>query len=363
MASVKLDRICKIFPKQVSVVKDVSFEVEEKEFLVLVGPSGCGKTTILRLIAGLEEITSGEIYIGGSRVNDKPPRDRDIAMVFQSYALYPHMNVRENLAFGLKLRHVSRPEIKQRVEEVSSLLGIEKLLNRKPKELSGGERQRVAIGRAIVRKPKVFLMDEPLSNLDAHLRIRMRAELKRLHYQLGITTIYVTHDQTEAMTLGQRIVVLKDGEIQQIASPLTLYKAPLNQFVAGFLGNPPMNFLPVQVMEKENRLLFQGSGMRIPVPPEKEEALRKFQGREILLGIRPEDIRLSSRQDSDNTFEARVELVEPLGAEADLHLTLDQQTLLVRASSSSSVKSGEKSTFSLAPRKIYCFHPTTGTAI
>src|SRR5262245_40867979 len=298
---------------EVHAVKDVNLNIRDKEFVVLVGPSGCGKTTTLRMVAGLEEISGGEIVIGDRVVNDLPPKDRDIAMVFQNYALYPHMTVYDNMAFGLKMRKFPKAEIEKRVQEAADLLGIRELLKRKPRQLSGGQRQRVAVGRAIVRHPQVFLFDEPLSNLDAKLRVQMRVELKRLHDRLETTAIYVTHDQVEAMTLGDRVVVMKDGWIQQVGEPLELYGRPANKFVAGFIGSPAMNFAEGVVGEQGGALTVSNPGLTIPVPPARAERLRAYKGQSVTIGVRPEDIHIAS--DSRTGFDAVVDVVEPLGSE------------------------------------------------
>src|SRR5207302_5753018 len=282
---------------EVHAVKDVNLHIRDKEFVVLVGPSGCGKSITLRMVAGLEEITAGEITIGDRVVNDLPPKDRDIAMVFQNYALYPHMTVYDNMAFGLKMRKFPKPEIAKRVGEAAEILGIQELLKRKPRQLSGGQRQRVAVGRAIVRHPQVFLFDEPLSNLDAKLRVQMRVELKKLHDRLGTTAIYVTHDQVEAMTLGDRVVVMKDGLVQQVGEPLELYNEPANRFVAGFLGSPAMNCATVKVNRNNGAIWAASAGMQIKVPPEFADRLGRYVGQEVTLGIRPEDLHVASAAD------------------------------------------------------------------
>ena len=291
MAQVILENATKIYPGSVVGVKDVTLHIEDKEFLVLVGPSGSGKSTALRLVAGLEDITSGNVYIGGKLVNDIPPKDRDIAMVFQNYALYPHMSVYNNMAFGLKLRRFPRLEIKKRVEDAAKILGIHHLLERKPRALSGGERQRVAVGRAIVRQPKAFLFDEPLSNLDAKLRVEMRAELSKLHHRLQTTMIYVTHDQVEAMTLGDRIAVLNDGTVQQVAEPIDLYDCPQNRFVAGFIGTPPMNFVEGQLQSSAADLWFDAGSIKVRLHGPLKSAVAGYSGKEVALGVRPEDIK------------------------------------------------------------------------
>src|SRR2546427_220939 len=282
---------------EVHAVKDVNLHIRDKEFIVVVGPSGCGKSTTLRMVAGLEEITAGEITIGDRVVNDLPPKDRDIAMVFQNYALYPHMTVYDNMAFGLKMRKFPKVEIQKRVQDAAEILGIQELLKRKPRQLSGGQRQRVAVGRAIVRHPQVFLFDEPLSNLDAKLRVQMRVELKRLHERLETTAIYVTHDQVEAMTLGDRVVVMKDGWIQQVGEPLDLYTKPTNRFVAGFIGSPAMNFVDVAVQGSDNSLTAQGTGIRLAIPPVNASRLGPHKGQRVTLGIRPEDLHIAARGD------------------------------------------------------------------
>ena len=292
MASLSLTNVCKVYPNGFEAVKDFSLEVEDQEFIIFVGPSGCGKSTTLRMIAGLEEISSGELKIDGRVVNDVEPKDRDIAMVFQNYALYPHMTVFDNMAFGLKLRKVPKDEIKKKVEEAAKILDLEKLLDRKPKALSGGQRQRVAMGRAIVRNPKVFLMDEPLSNLDAKLRVQMRSEIASLHNRLKATIIYVTHDQTEAMTLGTRIVVLKDGVIMQVDSPQKLYNEPNNLFVAGFIGSPQMNFIDAVCKVEGERVTLNFEKTSVVLPPAKAKKLIDggYNGKTVVMGIRPEDI-------------------------------------------------------------------------
>src|SRR4051794_36232561 len=292
----------------VHAVKNVNLEIRDREFVVLVGPSGCGKTTTLRMVAGLEDITSGEVSIDGRVVNDLPPMDRDIAMVFQNYALYPHMSVHDNMAFGLKMRKFERPEIERRVRQAAEILGIQALLARKPRQLSGGQRQRVALGRAIVRNPRVFLFDEPLSNLDAALRVQMRVELKRLHERLSTTAIYVTHDQVEAMTLGDRVVVMKDGVVQQVGEPLQLYGKPANRFVASFIGSPAMNFADVTISDSSQGWWAETTGFRIRIPPSRIEALRAHAGEKIVLGVRPEALRLANGGDAaDYSFDSTIE--------------------------------------------------------
>lgn len=332
MANVTLRDLTKSF-KNVLAVNNVNLEIHDKEFLVLVGPSGCGKTTALRLVAGLEEATSGEILIGDRVVNDVSPKDRDIAMVFQNYALYPHMSVYDNMAFGLKLRKVPKDEIRRRVEEAANLLGLKDLLNRKPKQLSGGQRQRVALGRAIVREPKVFLMDEPLSNLDAKLRVQTRAELIKLHRRLGITTIYVTHDQVEAMTMGDRIAVMKDGVVQQLDTPLGLYHNPANMFVAGFIGTPSMNFLDAQLVPNGSGAVVDAGTFKVKVPEDKYDAVKGHIGKPVTFGVRPEDIfdknlKIPIEATPENTVQALVDVMEPMGSIITAYLTVGEHSLV-----------------------------------
>ncbi|HOO21297.1 MAG TPA: sn-glycerol-3-phosphate ABC transporter ATP-binding protein UgpC [Kiritimatiellia bacterium] len=322
MAKVLLENVCKTYPGGVTAVHDASLEIEDREFVVLVGPSGCGKSTTLRMIAGLEEISGGAIYIDGKKVNDVPPKDRDIAMVFQNYALYPHMTVYNNMAFGLKLRKYPKAEIHRRVMEAADILGIADYLERKPKALSGGQRQRVAVGRAIVRKPKAFLFDEPLSNLDAKMRVQMRAEISKLHNRLQSTMIYVTHDQIEAMTMGDRIVVMKDGWIQQVATPLDLYNRPVNQFVAGFIGSPPMNFFPGTVRRTGEGLVFDEGTFQAAIPEPAAAKLAAREGEALVMGVRPEDVdecEAVPGGEPARGVRATVEMIEMMGAE--IHLT------------------------------------------
>src|SRR6188474_2090590 len=315
MGQVVLKAINKFYDS-VHAVKDVNLQIRDKEFVVFVGPSGCGKTTTLRMIAGLEAISAGDISIDGQVINDLAPMDRDIAMVFQNYALYPHMSVYDNMAFGLKMRKFGRAEIAKRVKEAADILGIGELLKRKPRQLSGGQRQRVALGRAIVRHPRVFLFDEPLSNLDAKLRVQMRVELKKLHLRLGTTAIYVTHDQVEAMTLGDRVVVMKDGWVQQVGEPLELYNTPANKFVAGFIGSPAMNFASVKVTEANGAVVAENKGLRIKLPDEIAQRVRAHSSRDVTLGIRPEDLTVAGAGNSDDpSFDAVIEVVEQLGSE------------------------------------------------
>jgi multiple sugar transport system ATP-binding protein len=333
VASVRLENVKKVFVGGVVAVQDINISVQDKEFAVLVGPSGCGKTTTLRMIAGLEEATEGGIYIGDKLVNDVPPKDRDIAMVFQNYALYPHMTVYDNMSFGLKLRKYPKQEIKERVQEAAQILGIEDLLDRKPKALSGGQRQRVAVGRAIVRKPKVFLFDEPLSNLDAKLRVQMRTEISKLHQRLEATIVYVTHDQIEAMTMGDRIVVMKDGVIQQTSAPLDLYNHPQNKFVAGFIGSPAMNFFDGRI-EADDGLVFieTGGGLRFSLPQQFRQRLAGYRGRDITLGIRPEhifDARHCEGAEAKARVKAKIEVVEPMGNEIYVYFSTKAGTMYV----------------------------------
>jgi multiple sugar transport system ATP-binding protein len=363
MAQVVLKDLNKKFD-EVHAVKDVNLHVRDKEFIVLVGPSGCGKTTTLRMIAGLEEVTSGEIVIGDRVVNDLPPKDRDIAMVFQNYALYPHMTVYDNMAFGLRMRKFPRHEIEKRVAEAAEILGIQDLLKRKPRQLSGGQRQRVAVGRAIVRHPQVFLFDEPLSNLDAKLRVQMRVELKRLHDRLETTAVYVTHDQVEAMTLGDRVVVMKDGWIQQVGEPLELYSRPANRFVAGFIGSPAMNFVEVAVKDATGELWAETTGLRVRVPAEQRERLRPYTGRAVTLGIRPEDLHISADgAEGDYAFDAVVEVVEPLGSEILLDVKAGPHTMVARVDPGVRVKVHEKVRLALDPARMHFFDPRTEAAI
>ncbi|MFV0399392.1 MAG: ABC transporter ATP-binding protein [Oscillospiraceae bacterium] len=370
MANLSLRNIYKRYPGGVTAVTDFSLDIEDKEFIILVGPSGCGKSTTLRMIAGLEEISEGELYIGDVLVNDVAPKDRDIAMVFQNYALYPHMTVFDNMAFGLKLRKTPKDEIKRRVEEAAAVLDITHLLDRKPKALSGGQRQRVALGRAIVREPKVFLLDEPLSNLDAKLRAQMRTELSKLHLRLGTTFIYVTHDQVEAMTMGDRIVVMKDGFIQQVDSPNNLYTKPCNVFVAGFMGSPQMNFIDVTVVDKGGKIAVEfgdeGSKYEIALPDGKAEVAKPYVGKEVVMGIRPENLHdeemfLSAA--STGIIDAEVEVSEMMGAETYLYLTSAGNNLIARVSPRNHTKSGDKIRIAMDPNKVHLFDKETEQAI
>ena len=363
MAKVILENVFKVYPGNVTAVHDANLEIEDQEFVVLVGPSGCGKSTTLRMIAGLEEITRGAIYIDGRKVNDVPPKDRDIAMVFQNYALYPHMTVYKNMAFGLKLRRYPKAEIEQRVREAADILGIQDLLERKPKALSGGQRQRVAVGRAIVRKPKAFLFDEPLSNLDAKMRVQMRTEISKLHTRLSSTMIYVTHDQVEAMTMGDRIVVMKDGIIQQVATPMDLYHRPANQFVAGFIGSPPMNFFTGTLKIDPHGLFFDEGAFRVRVEGAPAKDLTDRTGQTIVMGIRPEDIRDEPGETGVNGLQARVEIIEPMGAEVYLYLHSRRHAFVARVSTQGSAEVGRPLALTLNMGKAHFFDSATGAAL
>ena len=365
MASVTLDHVSKQFGEVVAV-NDMTISVEDKEFLVLVGPSGCGKSTTLRLIAGLEELSAGNIYIGERLVNDVAPKDRDIAMVFQSYALYPHMSVYDNLAFGLRLRKTPRKEIDRRVHETAEILGIAVLLSRKPKQLSGGQRQRVALGRAIVREPQVFLMDEPLSNLDAKLRVATRAELIKLHQRLQTTVIYVTHDQVEAMTMGSRIAVLQDGVLQQLEAPQTLYDEPSNMFVAGFIGSPAMNFFDAKVTGTADSMFVDGGSFKVRVPSDKVEPLVKFIGQDIVFGVRPEDVAeraTISTPPPDTSLSVKVDVVEPMGSEQYVYLLTGESQFIARMDARSPIKAGQDLDVTLAMEHMHAFDRQTQMAI
>ena len=363
MAQVVLKDLNKKFD-EVHAVKDVNLTIRDKEFMVFVGPSGCGKTTTLRMVAGLEEITSGEISIGDRIVNDLPPKDRDIAMVFQNYALYPHMSVYDNMAFGLKMRKFPKPEIAKRVGEAAEILGIHELLKRKPRQLSGGQRQRVAVGRAIVRHPQVFLFDEPLSNLDAKLRVQMRVELKRLHERLETTAIYVTHDQVEAMTLGSRVVVMKDGYVQQVGEPMEIYSRPQNRFVAGFIGSPAMNFIPTVLSEQGGAIYAEATGLKVKVPAERAARLGAYKGQTVTLGIRPEDLRVTSSSDNgDQSFDAIVDVVEPLGAEILLDVTVAGQSVVARVEPSIKARPHDKIRMAFVPERTHFFDTKTEAVI
>jgi multiple sugar transport system ATP-binding protein len=365
MAKVELKGISKVYEGNVRTVHravdNANITVEDKEFVVFVGPSGCGKSTTLRMIAGLEDISEGELYIDGERMNDVPPKGRNIAMVFQNYALYPHMTVYDNMAFGLKIQKIPKNEIDQRVHKAAQTLDIEKILDRKPKTLSGGQRQRVAVGRAIVREPKVFLFDEPLSNLDAKLRVQMRAELSDLHLRLNATMIYVTHDQVEAMTMASKIVVMKDGKIQQIGAPLELYNYPKNKFVAGFIGSPPMNFLTVKVTEKDGSPVLEGGSFTIKPAPEHREYIKKYVDRDIYFGIRPEDLNYSENPTGENNIPAKITVVELLGA--DIHLWTTSPELVARTEPHHTFKVDDIANFSPRMDKARYFDRETERSI
>ena len=378
MASLSLRQVYKRYPGGVTAVSDFNLEIKDKEFIILVGPSGCGKSTTLRMVAGLEEISDGEIYVGDKLVNDVAPKDRDIAMVFQNYALYPHMTVFDNMAFGLKLRKTPKDEIKRRVEEAARILDISHLLERKPKALSGGQRQRVALGRAIVREPKVFLLDEPLSNLDAKLRAQMRTEISKLHQRLGTTFIYVTHDQTEAMTMGTRIVVMKSGLIQQVDTPNNLYLYPCNLFVAGFIGSPQMNFIEAKLLkEGENYLVEFGSEdtktragvkykIQLPASKNKDNCLEAYAGKEVIMGIRPENVH--NEEDlieihKDGIVEADVEVTELMGAETYLYMNCEGQSINARVSPTNTARPGDKIKIAFETAKIHLFDKETELTI
>ena len=367
MAGLTLKGIYKKYPGGVVAVSDVNLEIRDKEFIVLVGPSGCGKSTTLRMIAGLEEISEGELYIGDRLVNDIAPKDRDIAMVFQNYALYPHMTVFDNMAFGLKLRKVPKDEIERKVNEAAKILDLTHLLDRKPKAMSGGQRQRVALGRCIVRSPKVFLLDEPLSNLDAKLRAQMRTEIAKIHKKLGTTFIYVTHDQTEAMTMGTRIVVMKDGFIQQVDTPQNLYDKPCNEFVAGFIGSPQMNFIDATVSKGAKGVALKFDKYEIPVPAEKANALEGYIGKDVVLGIRPEHVHdepeFLEKVDADTVITANVDVTELMGAEIYLYLNINGTPVTARVDPASKAKPGDNIKVAFDLRKIHVFDKETEQTI
>ena len=368
MASLSLKNICKVYPNGFEAVKDFNLEVEDKEFIIFVGPSGCGKSTTLRMIAGLEEISSGELIIDGKVMNDVEPKDRDIAMVFQNYALYPHMTVFDNMAFGLKLRKVPKDEIKAKVEEAARILDLEKLLDRKPKALSGGQRQRVAMGRAIVRNPKVFLMDEPLSNLDAKLRVQMRIEIQKIHQRLETTIIYVTHDQTEAMTLGTRIVVLKDGIIQQVDTPQNLYDKPCNVFVAGFMGSPQMNLINAKVVQSGEDVVLMFGGNTVKLPEGKAQKLIEagYVDTTVIMGIRPEDLNDSEviiNANPDCVIEATIRVYELLGAEVYLYFDIDEVNCTARVNPRTTARPGDTIKLGIDMTKLHIFDKDTEQVI
>ncbi|MDR1800261.1 MAG: sn-glycerol-3-phosphate ABC transporter ATP-binding protein UgpC [Lachnospiraceae bacterium] len=368
MASLSLENICKVYSNGFQAVKDFNLDIDDKEFVIFVGPSGCGKSTTLRMIAGLEEISSGTLKIDGKVVNDVEPKDRDIAMVFQSYALYPHMSVYDNMAFALKMRKTPKTEIDKKVREAARILDLEKLLDRKPKALSGGQRQRVAMGRAIVRDPKVFLMDEPLSNLDAKLRVQMRIEISKLHQRLGATIIYVTHDQTEAMTLGTRIVVMKDGVVQQIDSPQNLYNFPNNLFVAGFIGSPQMNFLDAKVCQESGEVYLQIGTEKVTLPASKAAKLQEgnYVGKNVVMGIRPEDVHESEvfiGTSPKTTISAKIRVYELVGAEVFLYFDYDETQMTARVNPRTTARAGDTITFAFDMEKAHIFDKETELTI
>ena len=368
MASLSLKNVCKVYPNGFVAVKDFNLDVADKEFIIFVGPSGCGKSTTLRMIAGLEEISSGELWIGDKLVNDVEPKDRDIAMVFQNYALYPHMTVYDNMSFGLKLRKVPKPEIDKLVHEAAKILGIEQLLDRKPKALSGGQRQRVAMGRAIVRNPKVFLMDEPLSNLDAKLRVQMRIEIQKIHQRLETTIIYVTHDQTEAMTLGTRIVVLKDGIIQQVDTPQNLYDKPCNVFVAGFMGSPQMNLINAKAVQSGEDVVLMFGGNTVKLPEGKAQKLIEagYVDTTVIMGIRPEDLNDSEviiNANPDCVIEATIRVYELLGAEVFLYFDIDEVNCTARVNPRTTARPGDTIKLGIDMTKLHIFDKDTEQVI
>jgi len=361
MATVTFDGVWKRF-NEVVAVNDLNLQINDGEFMVLVGPSGCGKTTSLRMIAGLEEISEGTLSIGDRVVNHVAPKDRDIAMVFQSYALYPHMTVRDNMAFGLKLRKTPKADIERRVNEAAAMLSCENLLDRKPRELSGGQRQRVALGRAIVREPAVFLMDEPLSNLDAKLRVQTRAEIARLHQRLGTTTVYVTHDQVEAMTMGQRIAVMSEARLQQVGSPQELYDHPDNRFVAGFIGSPSMNFLDVDVTRDGDKVQLKGDGIDIPLPDRYVAGFKSFSGNKLVVGVRPEHLDVSA-DDPSGKLAGNADVVEYLGNEELIHLTVGGHDIVALIGSEHRIKPGDDLTLHISLDKVHLFDPESTDAL
>lgn len=364
MASISFKNVTKIYDgAKTPVVPNLNLEIKDKEFIILVGPSGCGKSTTLRMIAGLETVSSGELYIGDREVSKVPPKDRDIAMVFQNYALYPHMSVYKNIAFGLTLRKMPKDEIDKRVHEAAKILDLEHLLQRKPKALSGGQRQRVALGRAMVRDPAVFLLDEPLSNLDAKLRTSMRSEITRLHKRLDTTFVYVTHDQTEAMTMGDRIVVMKDGIIQQFDTPQVLYNTPCNLFVAGFIGSPQMNFLDAAISSEGGRLYAVVGNDKIAILDDKAKALKSYVGKTVTMGIRPEDFQAKDLLTADNSLSAKVEFCELLGAETNLYVYVNDVKVIVKMPSSEPQPVDGNVKVAVKLEKLHFFDPETQQAI
>jgi multiple sugar transport system ATP-binding protein len=366
MANIRIKNLCKTYKGGADAVNSVNLEIDDKEFLVLVGPSGCGKSTTLRMVAGLEEITSGEIWINDRLVNDIPAKDRNIAMVFQNYALYPHMSVFENMAFGLKLRNYPKAEVEKRVHEAAEILGIKQYLDRRPRELSGGERQRVALGRAIVRKPLVFLFDEPLSNLDAKMRVQMRTEIHKLRMRLQTTFIYVTHDQTEAMTMGDRIVVMNKGVIQQCADPMTVYDQPVNKFVASFIGSPPINFMTGKIIRKDRKYFFDEGKFQVKLLDGMYSKIAPYDGQEVTLGIRSEDIYdklFASEASPDNTVRATCEVVEPLGSEVYLYLSSGKHSFIARVGAHDRPDVNRDMDLVFDMSKVHFFDPKTEETI
>lgn len=358
MATIKFENLRKQYPNGFVAVHDINLEIEEREFMVLVGPSGCAKSTTLKMVAGLEEISGGNIYIDGKRVNDLRPKDRDIAMVFQSYALYPHMTVKDNISFGLRMRKHPAKEIEKRVSQAAEMLGLEDLLDRKPKQLSGGQRQRVALGRAVVRKPKVFLFDEPLSNLDAKLRVQMRSEIKKLHERLQATIIYVTHDQIEAMTMGSRITLMKDGHLQQVGAPMELYNQPASRFVAGFIGSPAMNFIDCTLEKDSDRLIIVTSDFKLPLQPDQTEKLKTHVGRPLTFGIRPEDIckkRKKKESYTEGHLKGSIEVVEPIGKEIGIEVSTGGISIEAIVNANADVKPHQPIDLVLNMDKIHLF--------
>jgi multiple sugar transport system ATP-binding protein len=367
MAEVRFKNINKVFNADITAVSDLNLEIKDKEFVVLLGPSGCGKSTSLRMLAGLETPTSGDVFVGDKNVTNMPAKDRDIAMVFQNYALYPHMDIYNNLAFALKLRRYSRAEIKKRVNESAEILGINHLLDRKPKEISGGERQRVAVGRAIVRKPQAFLFDEPLSNLDAKLRVQMRTEIKKLHIRIKSTMIYVTHDQTEAMTLGDRVAIMKKGKLLQVDTPLDVYDKPGNRFVAGFIGSPPMNFVEGFLKKKDNALFFcEKDGFQIKVPEQMHKKVESYIDQDITLGIRPENLYdklFASYATADNTINVTCDVIETMGSQNHLYLATKNHTIIAVVDASNKPAVGSRVEIVFDTKKIHFFDPSTEDTI
>jgi len=366
MAQVSLQDVSKIYKGGSQAVDNVSLNIENKEFLVLVGPSGCGKSTTLRMVAGLEEVTDGKVWIGTRLVNDVPAKDRDIAMVFQNYALYPHMTVFENMAFGLKLRKYPKNEIDRRVNDAAQILGIKKYLTRRPRQLSGGERQRVALGRAIVRKPQVFLFDEPLSNLDAKMRVVMRTEIHKLRKRLQTTFIYVTHDQTEAMTLGDRIAVMKDGKIHQCADPIEIYDKPANKFVASFIGTPPISFMEGRIIKKDRKYYYDEGNFQIKIVEEMHQAIEPYEGKDVILGVRAEDIYdkiFVSESSPENTITATCEVIEPMGSEVYLYMNTGKHTFIARVGSHDRPEANREMNIVFDMSKVHFFDPETEETI